>query len=449
MIGKDKVLTVLKGVLDRSPAEQTEAVFIGTSSGLTRYANSYIHQNVYESSTKIYFRTAVGQKLGVASTSSLEKEDLNRTLLSAYNIALNQLDNPDFDKFPGKTKYQKLKTHYPGTAKFTPTQRADKVKILFKLAAKKKLSVAGSFATSESEIAVMNSNGVVAYQPVTSGTMNVIMTGDDSSGYADSASRDVRTLNFKELGETAFQKCLESANPQDIPPGKYNVILEPTAVTEILEWMNYTGFGAKNYEDGSSFLSGRIGKKIMGENVTIYDDALDETGMAFPFDFEGVPKKKVYFIKKGVGGGIVHDNLSANRARTKSTGHALTPDNSDGAFSLNTFVAGGRNSRNSMISNTEKGILVTRFHYINGLLDTNKALMTGMTRDGTFFIKKGKIQYGIKNLRFTESMLKAFSRIKMISKERKPVAAWWSDIGCVVAPTILISGFNFSGKTDF
>jgi len=102
-----------------------------------------------------------------------------------------------------------------------------------------------------------------------------------------------------------------------------------------------------------------------------------------------------------------------------------------------------------MISKTEKGILVTRFHYVNGMLDTRKALMTGMTRDGTFLIKKGKIVSGIKNLRFTESMLRAFSQVKMISRDRQAINTWWSDVGCIVAPTMLITVFNFSGKTEF
>ena len=449
MIGKDKIFSILNAELKKSPAEQTEMLLISTSFGLTRYANSTIHQNVYESSTKIYFRTAVGRKVGVASTNSLEKENLNRALLSAYNIALNQRENPDFGELPGKSEYLKVKTYYPATAKYTPAERAEKVKILFKAADRFSLNVAGSFSTGESEIAVLNSNGVEAYQPVTSAAINVIVMGDNSSGYAEGLSRDVRDLKFKELAETASRKCIDSADPIEVPPGKYNVILEPKAIAEIMEWMNYTGFGAKSHEEGTSFLCGRSGRKIMGENISLYDDGLDPSGIPFPFDCEGVPKKKVYFVKRGIGGSPVHNTISAGRAGIKSTGHALLPDDADGAFSLNTFVAGGRNTRKSIIANTEKGILVTRFHYVNGLLDTNKALMTGMTRDGTFLVKNGKIKSGIKNLRFTESMLKAFSRVKMISKERQAINAWWSDIGCIIAPTMLISGFNFSGKTEF
>ncbi|PJA27371.1 MAG: TldD/PmbA family protein [candidate division Zixibacteria bacterium CG_4_9_14_3_um_filter_46_8] len=449
MIGKDRIFTILNGILKKSPAEQTEAVFLGTSSGQTRFANSYIHQNAYESSIRIFFRAVVGKKIGVVSTSSMLKDDLNSALLNAYNIAMNQCENPDFTELPSQAVYQRVKSHYSETAKFTPMQRAHKIKMIFNKATKQHLTVAGRFFTSELEVAVVNTNGIEAYQPLTSAAVNVTIMGDNSSGYAEGLSRDVRKIKFDRIAETATQKCLDSANPIEITPGKYNVILEPKAVAEIIEWMNYTGFGAKRLEEGTSFLSNRAGKKVMGENISIYDDGLDPDGLPMPFDFEGVPKRKVVFVKKGLAGNAVYDTINANRAGVKSTGHALTPDSSGETFSLNTFVAGAKNSLSSMISKTEKGILVTRFHYVNGMLDTRKALMTGMTRDGTFLIKKGKIVSGIKNLRFTESMLRAFSQVKMISRDRQAINTWWSDVGCIVAPTMLITGFNFSGKTEF
>jgi PmbA protein len=146
-------------------------------------------------------------------------------------------------------------------------------------------------------------------------------------------------------------------------------------------------------------------------------------GLAFPFDFEGVPKQKVMLIERGVAKGVVYDSISAYKEGKKSTGHALTPDNTEGTFALNLFIKGGDSSVDKMIESVKKGILVTRFHYINGLLDTTNALLTGMTRDGTFWVEDGKIKHGIKNLRFTESMLKAFSNIQKISQERKIVTS--------------------------
>lgn len=449
MIGEDKILTLLNWVLKKSKTDQTEAVYIGGESGLTRFANSTIHQNVSERNSRVYFRVALGKKIGVASTNSFVPEDLENALLNATEIAKNQRENLDFPGLPPKQDFPKLSTYFERTARFTPTQRAEAVKRIFDQAKAFNLTVAGSFSTGDSEIAVVNSKGVACYQPLTSTYINLVVMGDNSSGYGDQLSRNVDDIKMDDLSQTAIKKCMESKNPKDIEPGEYPVILEPSAVAALVEWMNYIGFGCKTFQEGTSFLSNRIGKKIMGDNVTMYDDGTDEGAIAFPFDFEGVPKQKVTLIENGVAKGVVYDSIHAHKDGVKSTGHALTPDSAEGGLALNLFIAGGDSSLDRMIKSTEKAILVTRFHYINGLLDTTNAVLTGMTRDGTFWVEEGKIKHGIKNLRFTEGMLKAFSNVKQISRERKIVNSWWGDVGCIVAPAMLIDNFKFTGKTEF
>jgi predicted Zn-dependent protease len=449
MTGKEKIFSLINPIIKKSPADQTEAVVINSQAGLTRYANSTIHQNVFEVNSKIYFRVALGKKIGVASTNLLDKESLKRALEDAITIAKNQKETPDFTGLPLKTSYKKLKTYSKKTANFTPLQRAEKVKRIFELAGRHDLTVAGAFSTGESELAVLNNNGVACYQPVSSAYINITAMSDNSSGYADGLSRNVDDLDIESLTETAIQKCSDSKNPQGLEPGEYTVILEPKAIAELLEWMNYIGFGAKSYQDGTSFLSGKVGRKIMGENVSIYDDGNDDMSMAFPFDFEGMPKKKVFFVQNGIAKGVVYDSITANKDKTKSTGHALTPDAAERALALNLFVKAGDSNLKRMVESTDRGILVTRFHYINGLIDTNNAVMTGMTRDGTFYVESGKVKHGIKNLRFTESMLKAFSNVEQLSRQRKPISSWWSDIGCICVPAMKINNFRFTGKTDF
>lgn len=449
MIGKDNILNSLSSVLKKSEADQTEAIYIGGESGLTRFANSAVHQNVSERNSRIYFRAVLGKRIGVASTNSFIKEDLEKALFNATEIAKNQKDNPDFPGLPAKRKFTEVSTYFDETARFSPTQRAKAVKKIFDKAKASKLTCAGSFSTGNSEIAVVNNNGVACYQPLSSAYLNLIVMGDNSSGFSDQLSRDVDQINIDNLAEIAMKKCLDSKDPQGIEPGEYQVILEPSAVAALVEWMNYIGFGSKSFQEGTSFLSNRIGKKIMGENVSMYDDGTDGSGIAFPFDFEGAPKQKVMLIERGVAKGVVYNSLSAHKEGKKSTGHALTPDNAEETFALNLFIEGGDSSLDRMVESVKKGILVTRFHYINGLLDTTNAVLTGMTRDGTFWVEEGKIKHGIKNLRFTESMLKAFSNVLQISKERKIVASWWEDVGCIVAPAMLIDKFKFTGKTEF
>ena len=449
MIGKDHILTLLNSVIKKSEADQTEAVYIGGESGLTRFANSAIHQNVAERNSRVYFRAVFGRKVGVASTNSFIQEDLEKALSNATEIARNQRENPDFPGLPTKQESTKLDTYFEKTARFSPTQRAEAVKRIFDKAKALHLTAAGSFSTGDSEIAVVNTNGVACYQPLSSAYINLVVMGDNSSGYADQLSRDVDRIGLDNLAEIAIAKCMESKDPKEIEPGEYQVILEPSAVAALVEWMNYIGFGCKAFQEGTSFMSNRIGQKIMGENITMHDDGIEGSAIAFPFDFEGVPKQKVMLIDKGVAKGVVYDSISAHKEGKKSTGHALTPDSAEGGLALNLFIEGGDSSQEKMIQSVKRGILVTRFHYINGLLNTTKALLTGMTRDGTFWVEDGKIKHGIKNLRFTESMLKAFSSVSQISQERKIVASWWEDVGCIVAPAMLIDNFKFTGKTEF
>jgi predicted Zn-dependent protease len=449
MTAKDKIFSLLDPIIKKSPADQTEAVVINGQAGLTRYANSTVHQNVFEVNSRIYFRVALGKKIGVAATNILSKEGLKKALEDATTIAKNQRETSDFKGLPGKSPYKKMRTYFKKTASFSPRQRAEIIKTIFEKAGKYNLTVAGAFSTGESEITVINSNGVACYQPVTSANISMTAMSDNSSGYADGLARNVDDLDFDQLAETAIRKCLDSKDPQELQPGEYTVILEPKAVAELLEWMNYIGFGAKSFQDGTSFLSGKIGQKIMGGNVSIYDDGNDDQSMAFPFDFEGVPKKKVFFVRNGVAKGVVYDTLTCVKDKTKTTGHALTPDTAERALGLNLFVKGGDSNLKKMVGATERGILITRFHYINGLIDTNNAVMTGMTRDGTFYLENGTVKHGIKNLRFTESMLKAFSNVEQLSRQRKLISSWWSDVGCITVPAMKVNNFRFTGKTSF
>ena len=450
MIGKEKLFSTFEKVVKSSKADETEIVFIGNSTGLTRYANSTIHQNVFESNAQIIFRVTIGQRIGVASTNSMALNDLKATLKNAFEIAKYQKDNKHYCGLPGPEKYADINTYFENTAIYTPKDRARMVKKVFIRANRRKFTVAGSFATGDGEIAVFNSKGVRCYQPVTSASINIIPMSDTSSGYACGLSRNVDDIDPVALADIAVEKAFKSKKPKSLKAGEYEVILEPSAVAEMMEWINYIGFGSKTFEEKTSFLAGNIGKKLMDDSITIYDDANDEAGIAMPFDFEGVPKQRVTFVDKGVGKGVVYDRTTGNRAGVKSTGHALPAhEQGEGAFALNIFMAPGDKSREEMISSVEKGILVTRFHYINGFIDPPKAVLTGMTRDGTFWIENGQIKHGIKNLRFTDSMLRFFSNVKGVSRDYQLIPSWWDAVGCLSVPTFHLGSFKFTGTTDF
>ncbi len=452
MTGEEKLNKKLETVLDKSKADETEIVYIGSESGLTRYANSAIHQNVAENNHTLYFRVVLGKKIGVASTNSMITGDMVQTLQNAIEIAKTQPENPDFPGLPKPAAYRELDTYDETTAGFSPADRARIVRDLIRASDAMGFDLAGAFSTSHGEVAVMNSHGVRAYQPTTVASINMIAMSATSSGYAAGMSRKVNDIDFDKLARRAVTKCDLSQNPRQIDTGEYEVILEPAAVAELMEWLNYIGFGSRAFQEKTSFLAGKIGRKITSPMITIVDDGLDKNSIAFPFDFEGVPKKKVVLIDKGKAKGVVYDRMSAVKENgVKSTGHAMPPDQSmaAGSFALNVTMAPGKAAASKMIEKVKKGILITRFHYINGFIDTPNAVLTGMTRDGTFLIEKGEIVTGIKNLRFTDSMLRAFGTAAAVSRERELVDTWWGAVGCCKVPAMHLKSFKFTGKTDF
>jgi predicted Zn-dependent protease len=260
----------------------------------------------------------------------------------------------------------------------------------------------------------------------------------------------VDRLDIEGLTKEAIEKA-SKREPIQIEPGEYEVILEPYAVSELLSFLGYLGFHALAVQEGRSFFCNELGKKLVDEKVTIYDDGVDPQGLQVPFDFEGVPKQKVTFFEKGVAKGVTYDSLTAGREGKNSTGHGLIAPNTSGPIPINLFMEGGESSLDEMVRSVRKGIYVTRFHYTN-VVEPMKAVITGMTRDGTFLIEEGEVKRPIKNMRFTESILKALSQVSAISKERRVCSEGTvysrRFVTGTVAPAIKVEGFNFSGVSS-
>jgi PmbA protein len=447
MLGESKAMDTLKRLVSSVEAEQAEAILMSRASGLTRFANSTIHQNVFERDNEIYLRVARGKKLGVAASNLLDDDSLKRLAARAEEIADSQVPNPDFDAFAHSPRAKEVDAFSRATEECSAQKRAENVKAVIDEADKLNFLAAGSHSTSAREIAYANSWGTAQYHRHTSVFMNTVVMSPTSSGYADRSAIDISALDPKELGEEAVKTCAESQDPRELEEGPYDVVISPYALDALLNWLGYIGFGADAFQEERSFMSGRIGQRIMGENISIWDDGLDPRGLPFPFDFEGVPKQRVSLVEDGVARNVVYNSITARKEGKTSTGHALPPGQEIAALPLNVFVQTGDKSEAEMVESLERGLLVKRFHYVNGLLEPRRALFTGMTRDGTFLVEGGKIKHPVKNLRFTHSMLDAFSNVEMISKEAKLQISDW--FGASVVPSLKIKGFNFSGKTEF
>jgi len=448
MIGQGRVLETLRGLLGKSRSDQAEALFWGIDEGLTRFAGNVIHQNVAVKDANVYLRAVRGRKIGVAVTNRFDPETLAAALARAEQIADSQREFEHSVTLPSPSPASEVPTFFESTASMGPEDRARTVRQVLDASVSAGVTAAGSLSTGTTELAVANSLGVEAYQTFTGAATNMVLSREDSSGFASWAGRDAGNLDILALIETAKRKCLEGKSPVEVEPGDFTVVLEEEAVANLLEWINYIGFSATSFREKTSFMADRIGERIFGENITIADDGLDPGGLAMPFDFEGVAKRRMVLVDRGKAAAVAHNTLSGIRAGKPSTGHALPPDESlDEALPMNLVVEPGESDREKMISSVSRGILVTRFHYINGYLDTRNALLTGMTRDGTFLIEDGRVTKGLKNLRFTQNMLEAFSDVKAISKDRKTSPSWWGQLGAIRAPAMLIGRFRFTGKT--
>ena len=447
MIQRESCLSLLKKVVQESPADQTEVILLTEDSSLTRFASSAIHQHVAERNQTIILRVVLGKKIAVVTTNIFLPSSLKKSLRKAISLAKVQPPHDEFISLPGPKPIPEIEAFSKNISTLTPSQKVKMIKSLLKRVKEKKCNASGAFSNGEVELAVVNSLGVEAYQKFSDLFFHLIVENEKSSGYAGFVARNPDHLDVDSLAQEAMRK-ISDEEPIQIEPGEYEVILEPYAVNELLSFLGYLGFNALAVQEGRSFFTNRLGEKMVDEKVTIYDDGLDPEGLQVPFDFEGIPKKKVTFFDKGVAKEVTYDSFTAGREGKNSTGHGLIAPNTAGPIPINLFMEGGESSLEAMIQSIRKGIYVTRFHYTN-VVEPMRAVITGMTRDGTFLIEEGEIKRSIKNLRFTESILKALSQVTAISKDRRicsegTVYSRRFVTGTVV-PAVKIDGFNFSG----
>ncbi|UCC63885.1 MAG: TldD/PmbA family protein [Anaerolineae bacterium] len=448
MLGKEKLQKIADRVLALSSADQTEVLILSNDEHLTRFAANAIHQNVSERDVAVRVRAVLGKKVGVASGNDLSETALQKVVESAETVARFQQDNPDFYSLPEPRPVQEKAAYAEATAACTPEARARGVAAICSTSRQNGLEAAGAFSTTTAEVMAVNSLGVSAYHCSTVAHIMTVIMSDTSSGYAAATARDVSELDPEAVGQVAVDKALRSRNPTEIEPGAYTVILEEEALADMLSTLGYLGFGALAVQEGRSFMNGRFGQKITGDNITIWDDGCDPQGLVFPFDFEGVPKQCVTLVENGVAKAVVYDSFTAGREEGKvSTGHSLPAPNTFGPFPLNLFMAPGTASKEEMLASTERGIWVTRFHYTNPVHPI-KTVLTGMTRDGTFLIEDGQIARPLKNLRFTQGILEALGQAEMLGAELKLVKAGWGSFA-TCAPAAKIHEFQFTGTTEF
>ena len=425
-------------LLEASPAQQTEVLVTEWDSALTRFANNGIHQNVAERDVSVRVRVVKDGKTGVASINQLNETAAQDVLRRAIAIADLQ-PKGELVPMPGPAKSQPVEAWSDATASATPEERADFVEAICAKAGRAGLKAFGAFSTGAEQLAIANSLGVFHHHRSTEATINTVVMGEAGSGYADRSAIDVRELDKDSLADEVIDKAQRNQNAQPVEPGDYEVVLEEYAVAEMLEFLSFIGFGALAAQEERSFM--RLGERITGENIDIWDDGLDPTGAPMSFDFEGVPKQKVQLINHGVATGLVYDMQTAQRAGRQSTGHGLPAPNTDGPFAVNLFMAPGKTPKQELTTDIKRGIWVTRFWYVR-VVQPKASIITGMTREGTFLIENGKITRPVKDLRFTQSILEALNSTLAISQSTKLQISEY--LGASRVPAVRLKAFTFT-----
>jgi predicted Zn-dependent protease len=431
-------------LLKLSDADETEVEVDLSVDALTRFANNTIHQNVAEHTLNISVRVVLDGRTARATTNKTDEQSLRRVIDAAKSLARNEPKNPDLLPMLGKQKYKKVDRFVKATAEATPEDRARAVARVCKFADKTKQTAAGIFATGYDRALLANSRGLFARHDQTEAQFSITILEPDSSGWAKANSSDITEIDPDALASSASHKAAGSRNPVELKPGRYTAILEPSATLDFVGSIFYD-FSATAVHDKRSCLNDRMGRKVFGENITLWDDVHHPLQTGAEYDGEGVPRQRVLLVERGVPKNLVYSRASAKKMKARPTGHGFTLPNEHGEAPTNLVFAGGDKSVAEMIASTERGVLVTRLWYIREVEPYEKVI-TGMTRDGTFLIENGKIAGGIRNFRFNQSVIAALANVEMMGPS---VRAAGEESFEMVVPAMKIRDFHFSEVTKF
>ncbi len=437
------VETVLR-LAKSTDAVETEVHVDEVADALTRFANNGIHQNVFEHVVTVSVRTVTGGRTARATTNRLDEDSLRATIEASLSLAHSEPRDPRLLPMPGRQRYRAVNRFIKATAALTPEERACAVRLACDLAAKKGQVAAGIFSSGQSQTAVGNSRGLFAPYSETHSQFSITMQEDPAASWAKADSADVREMHPQKLAERASEKAHLAVKTTELAPGRYTVILEPAAVLDLVGFMFYD-FAATAVRDKRSCLNNRMGKQLLGKNISISDDVFHPLQKGAPFDGEGMPRQRVLLLDRGVPKNLVYSRASAKIARRKPTGHGFALPNEYGEAPMNLVFGGGDSSVEKMMASTDRGLLVTRLWYIREV-DPYEKVMTGMTRDGLFFVENGKVTGAVKNFRFNQSLIEMLNNVELMGPA---VRATGEESFEMVVPAMKVRDFHFSEVTKF
>ncbi|MFO0556838.1 MAG: metallopeptidase TldD-related protein [Polyangiales bacterium] len=435
-----------------SGVAHAEAFVSAADRGVARFSRGELDQHVELEERRVVVRAAVREgaawRVASVTTTDTSAEGVRRAAERAHSVAKV---TPVIEGWAGFADASEPAPIERASSEPTMRGAADRARAVGALLARcreRSLHGAGSFESSEHRTVVVNTAGLERAERTPFASCKLFaLDADGISGFAQSTARNAAEIDVEAVASRAITKCLAGRDPVILPAGTYDVVLEPPAVVELLEWLAFTTFGAREIDDGTSAFSGRIGERVTGEGVTLIEDGASDEAFVAQFDREGTARSRVVLIDGGVAKGALTDRLYAAKRNERSTGNASPPSAWDDAPVAQSLVLQGGDceSVERLVAQMGQGLWISRFHYVNGFLEPRRTVMTGLTRDGTFEVRGGERGRGVRNMRFTDSVFEALARCEAMTSALQAVPTWWSDSGAFRAPALLVRGLRFTG----
>jgi predicted Zn-dependent protease len=432
---------VVATVVEVDPDAEANVMVTRRRHGLTRFANSFIHQHVGEDTTTVALTLATAGRTATASTTDTDPTALRalveRTLTSA---AVQPVDTT----WPGATppvEVPGVGNHDARTAEAAPDDRAQLVKAFVDRGPG--LRAAGFVDTAATDAAFASTAGHRVHGSSTRATLDGIHQTDGSAGTGHATSFRIRDLEAPEAGARAADTARRSETAVEIDPGDYEVVLLPEAVATVVTFLAFYGFNGKVHREGGSFAE--LGEQQFDPAISLTADPSDPRAIGLPFDAEGSPRRRYELVAEGVTRNLSHDRRSARAVDAETTGDALPGGEGFGSIPGTVVLRPGDATPSSMIASVERGLLVTQFHYCR-ILDPKSMVVTGLTRNGTFLIEDGEVSSAVGNLRFTQSFLGALGagKVRAIGGDDRFASGEFGD-GIIIAPSLHLASWNFTG----
>lgn len=440
---REEARAIAERILGFSTADDTRVNITSGMEGNTRFAVNQVSTAGDVTNAAVAVTSAFGRRVASATTNRFDDESLRQVVQTSERLARLVPEDPEYLGELTQQQYVETPGFFESTASLDPATRAEAVRRVTEPAARQNLLSTGFLSYLVGSTAVANKRGLFAYHAATrSNFTTTVRTPDGTgSGWAGVGHHDWNQVNTAELGERAIRKAELSRNPRAVEPGRWTVILEPTAVANMVSLMMFS-MSARQADEGRSFFSRpgggtRIGERFVDERVTIHSDPADSHLLNTPFSGEGLPNQRMSWIENGALRNLVYDRFWAQKHNRAPTG-----------FPSGYYMQGGNSSVDEMVASTERGLLVTRLWYIRSV-DPRTILFTGLTRDGTFLVENGRITTAVKNLRWNESPIFVLNNIEAMGRPTRVSASESGEVGNpVVVPAIKARDFTFTSLSD-